>query len=63
MKTQNHNKGELSSLNIKIEKELVDDLETMSKNSLISQDDIVCIALKRFRSSHADYMKCIPDPE
>ncbi len=28
----------------------------MSENSEMSVDDIVAVAIKRFRSSHADYM-------
>ena len=56
MKNQEHNKTDLSDLAVKIEKQVVDDLETMSKNSGVSIDDLVVIALKRFRSSHADYM-------
>lgn len=60
MKSQKHNTGELTELNVKIEKEVVESLEIMSKNSKLSKDDIVVIALKRFRSSHADYMKETP---
>lgn len=56
MKDQKHNDGELGALEVKIEKKMIGDLEIMSKNSGLSQDDIVIIALKRFRSSHADYM-------
>lgn len=56
MKTQVHNDGELAELNVKIEAQLVQDLETMSQNSELSVEDIVAIAIKRFRSSHADYM-------
>ena len=56
MKDQKHNDTELAELSVKIEKGMVTDLEKMSKNSGLSQDDIVVIALKRFRSSHADYM-------
>lgn len=56
MKTQEHNKTELAELNVKIEEQLVKDLETMSENSGLSKEDLVAIAIKRFRSSHADYM-------
>ena len=56
MKDQKHNEGELKELTVKIEKQLVDSLEIMSKNSGMSVDELTCIAIKRFRSSHADYM-------
>jgi len=56
MKNQEHNKGELAELKVKIEKKLVEDMKVMSTNSGMSVDEIVCIALKRFRSSHNDYM-------
>lgn len=56
MKTQTYNEGDLAELNAKIEKQLVEDLKTMSKNSGLSVDDLVAVAVKRFRSSHADYM-------
>jgi fructose-1,6-bisphosphatase/sedoheptulose 1,7-bisphosphatase-like protein len=56
MKTQEHNKGELAELTVKIEAQLVKDLETMAKNSGMPVDELVTIAVKRFRSSHADYM-------
>lgn len=60
MKTQKHNEGELKDLTVKIEKKVVEDLELMAKNSGIKVEDIVVIALKRFRSSHNDYMKTVP---
>lgn len=56
MKTQKHNEGDTQELKVKIEKSLVQDLEKMSENSGMSVDDLVTVALKRFRSSHADYM-------
>ena len=55
MKTQKHNVGELKELKVKIERHIVESLEKMSQNSGISIDDLVVIALKRFRSSHSDY--------
>lgn len=54
MKTQVHNKGELKLLSVEIEKDVIDGIETMSKNSGISLADIVVIALKRYRASHSD---------
>lgn len=56
MKTQQHNQGELEELKIEIETQLVKDLQTMSDNSGLPVADLVAIAVKRFRSSHADYM-------
>jgi fructose-1,6-bisphosphatase/sedoheptulose 1,7-bisphosphatase-like protein len=63
MKSQKHNEGDLKDLKVKIEKKVVEDLEIMVKNMNISMDDIVVIALKRFRSSHLDYMKQVPRAE
>ena len=63
MKSQKHNQGELIELKVNIEKEVVDSLRVMSENSNLSIDDIVVIALKRFRSSHADYMGSAPDSD
>lgn len=56
MKTQEHNKTELAQLKVDIEAQLIKDLERMSENSKIPVADLVAIAVKRFRSSHADYM-------
>lgn len=63
MKSQKHNQGELKELNVKIEKEIVEDFEKMVKNTNIPMDDLVVIALKRFRHSHYDYMKLQPKIE
>jgi len=60
MKDQKHNQGELRELKVKIEKDIVDAFELMSKNSSISIDDLVVIALKRYRSSHSDLEKRSP---
>jgi fructose-1,6-bisphosphatase/sedoheptulose 1,7-bisphosphatase-like protein len=61
VKTQKHNQSELKEITISIEKEVAVSLEVMSKNSNLTIDEIVVIALKRFRSSHADYMGSAPD--
>lgn len=63
MKSQKHNQGELKEVKIKIEKEVVEDFEKMVKNTNISMDDLIVIAMKRFRSSHADYLKTVPMTE
>jgi len=61
MKTQKHNQGETKEITVKIEKALAESLDIMSKNSKLSVDEIVCIALKRFRASHADYLGKNPE--
>lgn len=63
MKSQVHNQGELKELKVKIEAQVAEDLALMSKNTGIPADDIVVIALKRFRSSHLDYLKQVPVTE
>lgn len=56
MKTQKHNEGELAELTVNIEKQVVEDFKRMAQNSHLPLEELVVIALKRFRSSHADYM-------
>lgn len=56
MKSQKHNQGELKELKVEIEAQLIEDLEKMSKNSGLPVEELVAISIKRFRSSHADYM-------
>ncbi len=63
MKSQKHNEGELKEVAVKIEKQVVLDLELMSKNTGMPVADIVVIALKRFRASHLDYLKQVPVTE
>lgn len=63
MKSQKHNEGELKELKVKIEKKIVEDLEQMEKNTNIPMADLVVVALKRFRSSHTDYLKQTPITE
>lgn len=60
MKSQKHNTGELTQLTVTIEKDVVDSIDKMSRNSGISRDELVVIALKRFRASHADYEGTTP---
>lgn len=55
MKSQQHNKGELKELKVKIEGDVVDALQRMSANTGLALDELVVIALKRFRASHGDY--------
>jgi hypothetical protein len=60
MKSQKHNEGELKKLTVNVEKDVVESFETMSSNSGISIDELVVIALKRFKASHADYLGMTP---
>lgn len=60
MKSQTHNQGELKELTVKIEKDIVESLESMAKNSGIPIEDLVVTALKRFRASHGDYLGKTP---
>jgi hypothetical protein len=63
MKSQKHNQGELKEIKVKIEKEVAADFETMVKNTNFTLDELVVIAMKRFRSSHTDYLKLTPMTE
>lgn len=63
MKSQKHNQGELKELKVMIEREIAESVEVMSKNSGLPVADIVVIALKRFRSSHTDYLQQTPKTE
>lgn len=63
MKSQKQNEGELKELTVTIEKKVVEDFELMAKNTGISISDLAVIAMKRFRSSHLDYMKQVPMTE
>lgn len=55
MRSQKHNVTNLKELNVKIEERVIDAVSEMAKNSGISLDDLVVIALKRFIASHSDY--------
>ena len=63
MKSQKHNQGDVKEITVKIETKVVEDLELMAKNTGMPVSDIVVIALKRFRSSHLDYLKQVPMTE
>ena len=63
MKSQKHNEGDLKELHVKIEKKVLEDFELMVKNTNIPLNDLVVIAMKRFRSSHFDYLKQVPRTE
>lgn len=63
MKSQKHNQGDLKEVTVKIETQVAQDLEVMAKNTGLPISEIVVIALKRFRSSHLDYLKQVPMTE
>ncbi len=63
MKSQKHNNGELKELKVQIERSVVESFERMSANSGIGLDELVVIALKRFRASHGDYDGSTPKAE
>jgi len=60
MKTQTHNQGELKELTVNIEADVVESVKVMSQQSSMSIDDIVVIALKRYRASHAELLGKAP---
>jgi len=60
MKSQKHNQGELKKVTVTIEKDVADALEIMAKNGKMTVDDIVVIALKRYRSSHSELEGNLP---
>ena len=60
MKTQVHNEGKLKELKVNIEEGVVESLEEMSRQSNLSVADIVVIALKRYRASHAELLGRAP---
>lgn len=63
MRSQKHNEGELKELNVEIEKKVVEDFELMAKNTNMPMEELVVIAMKKFRSSHYDYMRLVPMTE
>ena len=54
MKNQRHNQGNLKELKVEIEEKVLDSIVQMAESSNMTVDDIVVIALKRFRASHAE---------
>lgn len=63
MKSQAHNEGELSELKVSIEKDVVEKLNKMASNSGMNLETLTVIALKRFISSHSDYLGKETPPE
>ena len=60
MKSQKHNQGELANLSVEIEKNVVEALKEMSKNSGLSEEEIVVVSIKRYMATHSDYIKKTP---
>lgn len=60
MKSQEHNKGELAKLEVMVEKKIVDTITEMAKHTGLPLEELVVIALKRFCSSHNDYLGRTP---
>lgn len=62
MTTNNENQSstkilkDLEELKVNLDPQLIADLKTMSQNSGLSVDELVAVAVKRFRTHHADYM-------
>lgn len=63
MKSQKQNQGDLKEITLKIDKQVAEDFEVMASNTNITLDDLVVTAMKRFRSSHSDYLKQVPKTE
>jgi fructose-1,6-bisphosphatase/sedoheptulose 1,7-bisphosphatase-like protein len=63
MKSQKQNQGDLKEITVKIDKQVAEDFEAMASNTNITLDDLVVTAMKRFRSSHSDYLKQVPKTE
>lgn len=63
MKSQKHNQGDLAEMTIKIEKEIYEVFLRMTENTGIPLDDLVVVAMKRFRAHHADYEGVMPRDE
>ena len=57
MKTQTHNQGELKELTVNIEADVVESVKVMSQQSSMSVDDIVVIALKRYRTPMLNFLE------
>ncbi len=55
MKGQVHNQGELKELKVNVEADVVNAFERMAQVTGQNIDELVVIALKRFRASHSDY--------
>ena len=56
MKGQVHNQGALEELKVKIEKSVVEDVKKMAQKSGLQVDELVVIALKKYRSRHTDLL-------
>ena len=61
MKDQKHNFGELAKLEVQIEKKLLESIQSMAEKCGCPLDEIVAMALKRYRVSHSDLENKNPD--
>lgn len=48
--------GPTSKLTVEVEKEVADQLKQMSEYKKITESDIINVALKRFISTHKDFL-------
>lgn len=55
MRSQEFNKGELSELKVNIEKDIYESFLRMSEKSGYTLDELVVIAMRRFKVGHSDY--------
>ncbi len=60
MKNQPQNKTDLKEMTVKLEKDVVEAFERMSKQTGTPLADLVVIAMKRFRVAHSDWDKNPP---
>ncbi len=56
MKSQKYNQGPLKELKVMIDKDVVESFEKMVPNSGRTIEDLIVIALLRYRASHGDYL-------
>lgn len=61
MKTQKYNVGELAVFSVEIEQKLIESIKKMSEKSGININDIVTVALKRFKASHTELENQTPE--
>ena len=55
MDWSNQNQGELSKLDVKIEKDVLDAFHRMAKFKRIPLEHLVVVAMKNFRARHCDF--------
>jgi hypothetical protein len=55
MKNQTYNKGELKELKVMLDKEIVETFERMANHTNTPIEELLVIAMKRYRSTHGDF--------